>query len=136
MYRVLGVSMGIPVQQGDVAEGIKSLSMGGMAYRMSCLLQWECLLADHPQEFLGEFADHNEMLLLLSIPSFSTPAAKEIQPICPTCTNFENFGIGTEVELCPILGGDGVHVHACSNQWRHFTPHFTLYFFFLKKNTC
>ena len=127
MYRVLGVSMGIPVRQGDVAEGIKSLSLGGMAYRMSCLLQWECLLADHLQQFLGKFADHNEMLLLLSIPSFSTPAAKEIQPICPTCTNFENFGIGTEVELCLILGGNGVH--ACSNQWRNFTPHFTLYIY-------
>ncbi|KNZ59043.1 phenylalanine ammonia-lyase [Puccinia sorghi] len=27
LYRVLGVSIGIPVQQGDVAEGIKTPSM-------------------------------------------------------------------------------------------------------------
>ena len=124
LYRVLGVSIGIPVQQGDVAEGIKSPSMGGIAYRMYFLLQWGCLMPDHHQEDLGEFAHQYEIFLLLSIPSFSTPAAEKIWPIHLTCTDFEYFGIGTKVEICQISGGDSVH--ACSNQWRHFTPHLTL----------
>ncbi|KNZ60331.1 phenylalanine ammonia-lyase [Puccinia sorghi] len=68
LYRVLVVSIGIPVQQGDVAEGIKSPSMGGITYRMYCLLQWGCLMPDHHQEDLGDF---------------STPAAKKIWPIPP-----------------------------------------------------
>jgi len=53
LYEFVRVSLGVPVRQGDVVEGIQGPTIGRMVDRIFCSLQFERLPADHPQQFLG-----------------------------------------------------------------------------------
>ncbi|KNZ56131.1 phenylalanine ammonia-lyase [Puccinia sorghi] len=52
LYYFVMFSLGVPVQKGEGVEGIQGPSIGGMVDRIFCLLQFEQLTADHPQNLL------------------------------------------------------------------------------------
>ncbi|KNZ61845.1 phenylalanine ammonia-lyase [Puccinia sorghi] len=52
LYNFLRFPLGVPVPQGNVADGSQGPSIGGMVDRIFCLLQFEQLPADHSQQFL------------------------------------------------------------------------------------